>query len=98
MCRENAIGSANRVYRFDSAGEIVYSEVVPYRVEGATVSAENSGYAAYLTIPSGVLAVAVDCENILYPSDVNVIGTVDTGSGPYMCIHGKALKLGAGDK
>lgn len=93
VCRENAIGSANRVYAFNSDGAIEYSEVVSDRVTGVRVPAADSGYTAYLTVPGGALLINENAERELYPSESEIICTVDMSSGPYICVYGKALRL-----
>lgn len=93
VCKENPIGSENRVYIFDGEGNIVYDKTVKERVQGATLAYETSDYMGYITTSDSVFLITKDGENIEYGTDGAVLCTVDTDSGAYMFFDGRAKRI-----
>lgn len=92
VCRENSIGTQNRVYTFDTEGNIIYNSSIGSRVTGMSVSQNDSGLAGYIINGDTVYSLGTEnSSSDTFEGEVSCI--IETSSGAYAYITGKAVRI-----
>ena len=96
VCRENSMGTSSRVYTFDAEGNIIYNSSVDMRVDSAYISSADSTYAGYLVDGDNVVCLK-DTGNETYSFEDDIQCVIETGSGAYGYLGGRAVRIGKKD-
>lgn len=93
VCRENSMGTKNRVYTFDAEGSIIYSGVLDARISQAYISSKNTQYEGYVVDGEDVICLIPE-GNVTYSFESDVKRVIEMGSGAYAYSGGKAVRIG----
>ena len=87
------MGTSSRVYTFDAEGNIIYNSSVDMRVDSAYISSADSTYAGYLVDGENVVCLK-DTGNETYSFEDDIQYVIETGSGAYGYLGGRAVRIG----
>ncbi len=87
-CRENALGTKNRIRSFDSDGNIIYNDLLFSGVLEVAAPANSERAAGYVRTASEIIKLVPDGENETVSYTGDVLRVVDTAGGPLVCRSG----------
>lgn len=85
VCRENGLGTVNRVYLFDGDGNVLLDTVVDTRITSAAAALPEKSRACYVRVTDGILGINEDgsCEKIDFTGEI--LDITDTEGGTLVC-------------
>ncbi|MBR3423508.1 MAG: hypothetical protein IKG80_03355, partial [Clostridia bacterium] len=95
-CRENALGTKNRIRAFDADGNVVYNELLSAGVLEVVAPNSEEDAVCYVRTPSEIIELVSSGENksVSYAGDV--IRIVDSSGGLLLCRSGSVTSVFGG--
>ncbi|MBQ6261969.1 MAG: hypothetical protein IJK58_00455 [Clostridia bacterium] len=92
-CRENALGTKNRIRSFDSEGNVVYNESISSGVLEVAAPSGDNGVVCYVRTPSEIVRISAngEVESASYTGDA--VRIVDTSGGLLLCRNGSVANV-----
>ena len=87
-CRENALGTKNRIRTFDADGKLVYNELLSSGVLEVAAPRDAVSSAGYVRTASEIIKLVPDGNNVSVSYTGDVIRIIDSAGGLVICRNG----------
>ena len=92
-CRENALGTKNRIRSFDTKGNLIYNEVVSSSVIEVAAPSYDDNVAGYVRTSSEIIRLYVSGETESKPYSGDALKMIDTAGGLLVCTNGSLTRV-----
>ena len=91
-CRENALGTKNRIRTFDTDGKLIYNEQLSSGVLEVAPPRDAESAAGYVRTASEIIKLVSDGENESVSYTGDVVRMIDSAGGLLICRNGSVSK------
>lgn len=93
VCRENSLGTKNRVYAFDTEGNIIYETLIDRRVDSVHIARANGDALCYLTDKKCVTVLGYDGTSYEKEFDTEVTAVIELSKTAYAYVGDRAMRI-----
>lgn len=93
VCRENSLGTKNKVYALDTKGNIIHEYRLDSRVDSARIARDGGAFVGYLTDKRNALVLLADGSVRIKSHDAELSSVIELSGEPYALIGSVAHRL-----